>query len=55
MKFKYLSAVVAVVLVIGYLLPPVVKLKEAALGVVVLIGLALMLRDLWDSLRSKED
>jgi hypothetical protein len=55
MNFKYVAAVVAVVLVVGYLLPPVFKLRDAALGIVIIIGLALMLRDLWDSLRSKED
>ena len=40
---------------LGYLLPPVFKLKEAALGIVISIGVAMMLVDLWQSLRSSED
>ena len=55
MKFKYLAAIVAVVLMLGYLLPPVMKLKEIALGVVIIIGVTMMVVDLWQSLKSKED
>jgi uncharacterized membrane protein YqjE len=55
MILKILAAVVAVVLMVIYLIPPVYKLQEIELGVVVAIGLAMMLVDLWQSLRSKED
>lgn len=55
MIFKYVAALVALALIFGYLLPPVFKLKEPALGVVIIIGLAMMLTDLWQSLRSKDD
>ena len=55
MPFKILAGVVAMVLVIGYLLPPIFKLKDVALGAVICIGLALILIDLVQSLRSKED
>ena len=55
MAFRILSAVVAVVLLVGFIAPVVVKLKEVSLGVVVLIGVVLMLVDLWQSLRSGED
>ncbi len=54
MIIKVLAGLVAVVLVIAYLTPPVYKLKEIELGVVVLIGIALMLVDLVHSMR-KED
>lgn len=55
MGVKIAAAAVAVILIVGYLLPPVFKLKEVALGVVICIGIALMLVDLWQSLQSKDD
>jgi len=55
MPVKIFAAVVAVVLMLGFLAPPVLKLKDISLGVVILIGLAMMLADLWQSLQSKED
>lgn len=54
MIFKVLAGVVAMVLVIAYLVPPIYKLKEIELSVVVLIGIAMMLVDLWQSLQ-KDD
>lgn len=50
MGLKIFSAIVAVVLMVSYLAPVVLKLKEVALGVVILIGIGMMLRDLWQSL-----
>jgi len=55
MPFKILAGVVAVVLMAGFLLPPVFKLKDVALGIVISIGFAMMLVDLLHSLKSKED
>jgi hypothetical protein len=55
MPFKILAGVVAVVLMAGFLLPPVFKLKDVALGIVICIGFAMMLVDLLHSLKSKED
>jgi hypothetical protein len=55
MAFKIVAAVVAVILMCAYLLAPVIKLKEVELGVVIVIGLAMMLVDLWQSLKSKDD
>lgn len=55
MTVKLVGAAAAVILVLSYLLPPVYKLKDVALGVVILIGIAMMLVDLWQSLQSKED
>jgi sugar phosphate permease len=54
MPIKILAAVIAVVLVIGYLSPMVFKLKDAALGAVIAIGITMMLIDLWQSLPSKD-
>lgn len=55
MIFKVVAGVVAIALMLAFLAPPVWKLKELELGLVVLIGIALMLIDLWQSLRSKDD
>jgi hypothetical protein len=43
-----------VALVLIYLAPPVYKLREVELGVVVAIGVVMMLVDLWQSLQ-KDD
>jgi hypothetical protein len=51
---KMACGLVAVVLVVAYLIPPIYKIREIELGVVVLIGIALMLVDLVQSLR-KDD
>ncbi len=55
MGIKIAAGLVAVVLMLGYLLPPVFKLKDVELGIVILAGLAMMLVDLWQSLKSKDD
>jgi hypothetical protein len=55
MSLKIFAGIVAVVLMLAYLLPLVTKLKEVSLAVVVVIALAMMLVDLVQSLKSKED
>lgn len=55
MSIKIFAAIVAVALLLAFTIPVVVKLKEVALGVVILIGIAMMLVDLWQSLQSKDD
>ena len=55
MPIKFFAAVVAVILMVGFLAPVVLKLKEVALGAVISIGIAMMLADLLQSLKSKED
>jgi hypothetical protein len=54
MAVKIAAGVVALILIVGYLLPPVLKLKEVALGVVIIVGLSMMAVDLWQSLKSKD-
>ena len=49
-----LAAVIAVVLVLIYLAPPVYKLQDIELGAVVAVGIVMMLIDLVQSLR-KDD
>ena len=55
MPIKIFAAIVAIALVLAFLSPVVFKLKEVALGVIILIGIAMMLVDLLQSLKSKED
>jgi hypothetical protein len=55
MAMKIVAGLMAVALMLGYLLPPVFKLKEIDLGIAIIAGVALMLVDLWQSLKSKED
>ena len=52
---KGFAGLVAVILMLGYLLPPVFKLKEIDLAIAIIAGLALMLIDLWQSMKSTED
>jgi len=54
MRFQILAGTVAIALLLAFVLPIVIKLKEVSLGVVILIGLALMARDFWDSLKDSD-
>jgi hypothetical protein len=54
MPFKIFSAIVAITLVCGFLVPYVMKMKEVDLGFVILAGIAMMLVDLWQSLKAKD-
>lgn len=55
MAFKIFSGIVAVVLFLAFVAPVAVKLKEISLGAVILIGVGLMLWDLWETLREKDE
>lgn len=55
LALKAFAGLVAVVLLITYLAPVVLKLREPALTIVVLVGFVMALVDLWQSLQSKED
>lgn len=55
MAFKLIAAIIAVALMFTYLAPIVLKLGELALTIVVLVGVVMMLVDLWQSLQSKTD
>lgn len=55
LALKILAGILAVFLMLLYLSPVVLKLKDVALTVVVAVGIIMMLVDLWQSLQSKED
>jgi len=55
MKYKYFAAILASGLVIAYVAPVIFKLREVSLTIVVLIGIGMLLVDLWQYLHSKGD
>lgn len=55
MAFKICAGIVAAALLLIFVSPVVLKLNDLSLSVVVLIGIVLMGRDLWESLRHKDD
>jgi hypothetical protein len=55
MPYKIAAGIVAAALLIAYMAPVVWRLKDAALWAVALIGVVMMLVDLWQSLQSRED
>jgi hypothetical protein len=54
MAVKLVAAIIAIALVLAYLVPIFVKLKEVSLAVVMLLGIVLMLVDVWHSLKSRD-
>lgn len=55
MTLKILAGILSAALLFIFVGPVVVKLKDAALSAVVAIGLTMMLYDLWQSLREKDE
>lgn len=55
MAIKILAGAVAIILVFGYLLALAFKLKEIDLSIVIAIGLTMVVVDLWQSFKSKDD
>ena len=55
MAIKIFAGIVAVVLFAGFVTPYVLKMKDIALGIVVLVGLVMMARDLWDTFQEKDE
>jgi hypothetical protein len=55
MAYKIVAGIIAAALLLGYMGPVVLKLKDTALWIVSGIGVGMMLVDLWQSLKSKDD
>lgn len=55
MGIKILAGLVAAALFVGYVLPYVFKMKDIALGVVIVVGVTMMAVDLWQSIKSKDE
>jgi hypothetical protein len=54
-NYKIFTSIVAAALLLAFIAPVVVKLKSVALSVVVLIGISMMVVDIWHTLRSRDD
>lgn len=54
MPFKIAAGVLAAALLLIYVAPVVLRLQDPALWVVVVLGVGMMLVDLWQSLREKD-
>jgi len=54
MAIKIFAGIVAIALVLAFVIPPALKLKDMALAVVIAIGVVMMLVDLWQSLRERD-
>ena len=55
MALKVIASILALSLMLIYLSPVVLKLKDVALSIVVLVGVVMMFVDAWQSLQSKEE
>lgn len=55
MNFKLLAGLLGLLLLVAFLLPPIIKLKKAALALVVLLGIAMAAYEFYENLRSKGD
>ena len=55
MAVKIVAGIIGTILLLAYVSPVVLRLKEISLSIVFLLGAGMMLLDLWQSLKSKED
>jgi len=55
MLLKIIAGIIGATLLLAYVAPVVLRLKDYALSAVVLLGVVMMLVDLWQSLRSQDD
>jgi len=55
MILKIIAGIIGAGLLIAYVLPVTWRLKDIPLWCVVALGIGMMLVDLWQSLKSKED
>lgn len=55
MAFKYVAGIIAAALLIAYSGAIAWKLKDIPLAIVILIGVAMMAVDLWQSFKSEDD
>ena len=55
MPSKIFAAIVALALVLAYVGPMVIKMKDLPLAIVIVIGIVVMFADIWQSLRDSAD
>lgn len=55
MTVRIVAGLVAIGLLFAYLAPMAFKMKDLPLAIVILVGVVLMLVDMWHSLRESDD
>ncbi len=55
MNIKLIAGLIGLLALLAFLAPPIIKLKDAALVIVVLIGAAMAVYEFIETLRSKDD
>ena len=55
MLLKIVAGIIGAALLLAYVAPVALRLKDYALSAVVVLGLGMMLVDFWQSLQSKDD
>lgn len=55
MSTKLVTGLIGLMLVVAFLAVPVIKLKEPALAIVILIGVVMVIYEFVETLRSRDD
>jgi hypothetical protein len=55
MSTKLVTGLIGLLLVLGFLAVPVIKLKDTALAIIVLIGVVMVVYEFIETLRSRDD
>lgn len=55
LNFKSLAGLLGLLLLLGFLLPPAIKLKELSLAAVILIGVAMAAYEFYENLRQRDE
>ena len=55
MNFKVISGLIGLAMLLLFLAPPLVKLKDFALAVVILVGFAMAAYEFYEQVRGKDD
>jgi len=55
MNFKLFTGLLGLAMLLGFLAVPVIKLKDLALAIVVLVGVAMAAYEFFEQLRNKDE
>ncbi len=54
-KFRIVAGLLGLLLLLGFLLPPAIKLKELSLAAVMLIGVVMAAYEFYENLRQRDE
>lgn len=55
MSFKMIAGLIGLLALLAFLAPPVIKLKSAALTLVIVVGAAMAAYEYYENIRGKDD